>query len=343
MGFAHAADVPVVVVGDIDRGHVIASLVGAHAVLDEADRARIRGFIINKFRGDASLFDDGLRTIESRTGWQRLGVVPWLHQAGALPAEDAMQLDQSGVAPAPGTRDRIRIVIPRVPHIANFDDFDPLRAEPQVELLFIPPGQPLPLDATLVILPGSKATIADLEFFRSQGWDIDLLAHVRRGGRVLGICAGYQMLGQVVLDPERIEGHQASARGLGLLDISTTMTGDKQLRAITGTDLMTGSAVSGYEMHLGLSTGPATANPFIRFDNGPTDGALSPDARVLGCHIHGLFHSPAFRSAFLARLGAESNKEDYAHRVEQSLDAIANQLEQSLNIERIARISNFAG
>jgi adenosylcobyric acid synthase len=344
MGFAHAADVPVVLVGDIDRGHVIASLVGAHAVLDEADRARIRGFIINKFRGDASLFDDGLRTIESRTGWQRLGVVPWLHQAGALPAEDAMQLDQSGVAPATtADRGRIRIVIPRLPHIANFDDFDPLRAEPQVELLFIPPGQPLPIDATLIILPGSKATIADLEFFRSQGWDIDLLAHARRGGRVLGICAGYQMLGNVVLDPQRIEGHQDSARGLGLLDITTTMTGDKQLRAITGVDLVTGSPISGYEMHLGLSTGPATANPFIRFDNGTTDGALSPDGRALGCHIHGLFHSPTFRSAFLARLGVQSNNENYAHRVELSLDAIAAQLERSIDIEMIAKISKLTG
>jgi len=343
MGFAHAADVPVVLIGDIDRGHVIASLVGAHAVLDEADRARIRGFIINKFRGDASLFDEGLRTIEDRTGWQRLGVVPWLHQAGALPAEDAMQLDQSGVAPAAADQGRIRIVIPRLPHIANFDDFDPLRAEPGVELLFIPPGQPLPLDATLIILPGSKATIADLEFFRSQGWDIDLLAHVRRGGRVLGICAGYQMLGNVVLDPERIEGHQDSARGLGLLDITTTMTGDKQLRAITGTDAVTGSAVSGYEMHLGLSTGPATTRPFIRFDNGTADGALSPDTRILGCHIHGLFHSPAFRSAFLSRLGVRSNDENYAHRVEQALDSVASQLEQSLDINGIARIARLAG
>jgi adenosylcobyric acid synthase len=265
-----------------------------------------------------------------------------LHSAGALPAEDAMQLDQSGVAPVAGARERIRIVIPRLPHIANFDDFDPLRAEPEIELLFIPPGRPLPLDATLIVLPGSKATIADLEFFRSQGWDIDLLAHVRRGGHVLGICAGYQMLGNVVLDPERIEGHQHSARGLGLLDITTTMTGNKQLRAITGTDLLTGSAVSGYEMHLGVSTGPATANPFIRFDNGTTDGALSPDSRILGCHIHGLFHSPTFRSTFLARLGARSNNEDYAHRVEQSLDAIANQLEQSLDIERLEQIAMLA-
>ncbi|HEY0685515.1 MAG TPA: cobyric acid synthase [Steroidobacter sp.] len=342
MGFAHAADVPVVLVGDIDRGHVIASLVGAHAVLDDMDRARIRGFIINKFRGDARLFDDGLQTIESRTGWQRLGVVPWLHEAGALPAEDAMQLDQS-LAASSGTSPgrRVRIAIPRLPHIANFDDFDPLRTEPDVELMFVPPGKPLPLDASLIILPGSKATIADLEFFRSQGWDIDLLAHVRRGGRVLGICAGYQMLGHEVSDPERIEGHQASARGLGLLDITTTMTGNKQLRAITGVDTATGSPIAGYEMHLGVSTGPATSRPFIRFANGATDGALSPDGLIGGCHIHGLFHTPTFRAAFLSLLGATSNNEDYSYRVERSLDAVAASLEQALDVDRIASIAKL--
>jgi adenosylcobyric acid synthase len=341
MGFAHAADVPVVLVGDIDRGHVIASLVGAHAVLDEADRARIRGFIINKFRGDAGLFDDGLRTIEHRTGWQRLGVVPWLHQAGALPAEDAMQLDQPGAAGVRSAEQRIRIVVPRLPHIANFDDFDPLRMEPQVELMFVSAGQPLPLDAALIILPGSKATIADLEFFRAQGWDIDLLAHARRGGRVLGICAGYQMLGNVVLDPLRIEGHQESTRGLGLLDLTTTMTADKQLRAVSGVDLLTGTPISGYEMHLGVSTGPATAAPLIRFDNGTIDGARSPDGRIAGCHVHGLFHAPAFRSAFLARLGARSNNDDYDDRVDQSLDAIAATLASSLNIDALAGIAEL--
>lgn len=343
MGFAHAADVPVVLTGDIDRGHVIASLVGAHAVLDDADRERIRGFIINKFRGDVRLFDEGLRTIESRTGWQRLGVVPWLHEAGALPAEDAMQLDQSaGTRAAQSSDRRIRIAVPRLPHIANFDDFDPLRNESQVELLFIAPGRPLPLDASLIILPGSKATIADLEFFRTQGWDIDLHAHVRRGGRVLGICAGYQMLGNVVLDPERIEGHQDAARGLGLLDITTTMIGDKQLRSVSGIDVATGTPISGYEMHLGISIGPASSQqPFIRFDDGTTDGARSPDERISGCHIHGLFHSPAFRTAFLAHLGATSNNEDYAHRVEQSLDAIASSLERSLAVDTLAAIAKL--
>ena len=341
MGFAHAADLSVVLVGDIDRGHVIASLIGAHAVLDEADRARIRGFIINKFRGDAGLFDDGLRTIEGRTGWPRLGVVPWLHQAFALPAEDAMQLDQPGARNESSRSQRIRIVVPRLPHIANFDDFDPLRLEPRVELIFVQPGQPLPLDAALIILPGSKATIADLEFFRAQGWDIDLQAHIRHGGRVLGICAGYQMLGAVVRDPQRIEGHQESTRGLGLLDIETTMTADKQLRAITGHDITTGARISGYEMHLGVSTGPATTRPMIRFDNGATDGAVSADARISGCHVHGLFNDSAFRTAFLAVLGARSSGDDYSQRVEASLDEIAATLERALDIGGLSDIAKL--
>ncbi|MET0535225.1 MAG: cobyric acid synthase [Steroidobacter sp.] len=342
MGFAHAADVPVVLIGDIDRGHVIASLVGAHAVLDHADRARIRGFIINKFRGDAGLFEEGLRTIEARTGWPRLGVVPWLHDAGALPAEDAVQLDQSRAADkSVSSSKRLRIIVPRLPHIANFDDFDALRLEPAVELLFIQPGQPLPLDADLIVLPGSKATIADLEFFRAQGWDIDLHAHVRRGGRVLGICAGYQMLGHLVLDPQRIEGPQESARGLGLLDLTTTMTPDKQLRYVTGTDLATHSRISGYEMHLGISTGPATSQPMIRFDNDITDGARSPDGRISGCHIHGLFNDTTFRQAFLTTLGAQSLGEDYSQRVDLSLDAIAATLARTLDIHSIREISGL--
>jgi adenosylcobyric acid synthase len=237
MGFAHAANLPVLLVGDIDRGHVIASLVGAHTVLDDRDRSRIHGFIINKFRGDALLFSEGLQTIETRTGWPALGMVPWLHAASRLPAEDAMQLDRDQ---ALHNASGVKIAIPRLPHIANFDDFDPLRLEAGVDVLFVPPGQPLPLDADLIILPGSKATIADLNFLRAQGWDIDLGAHVRRGGRVLGICAGYQMLGSVVHDPERIEDERDMSIGLGLLDIATTMTQTKKLRAVVGVETSTG-------------------------------------------------------------------------------------------------------
>jgi adenosylcobyric acid synthase len=332
MGFAHAADVPVALVGDIDRGHVIASLVGAHAVLDARDRARIRGFIVNKFRGDVQLFRAGIDTIEARTGWPSLGVVPWLHTAGALPAEDAMQLEQERPARANA---RVRIAIPHVPHIANFDDFDPLRFEPEVQLEFVAPGRPLPLDADLLILPGSKATIADLEFFRAQGWHIDLQAHVRRGGRVLGICAGYQMLGKSVEDPQRIEGHRTSCPGLDLLDVHSTMTAEKTLRPVSGVELTTGAPIAGYEMHLGATSGPGASRPMIRFDDGTFDGAASRDGRIAGCHVHGLFADPAFRAAYLGTLGARSTGEDHAQRVDAALDEIAAALESALTIDRL--------
>jgi adenosylcobyric acid synthase len=332
MGFAHAADVPVVLVGDIDRGHVIASLVGAHAVLDARDRARIRGFIVNKFRGNVQLFRAGIDTIEARTGWPSLGVVPWLHTAGALPAEDAMQLEHERPARANA---RVRIAIPHVPHIANFDDFDPLRLEPEVQLEFVAPGRPLPLDAELLILPGSKATIADLEFFRAQGWHIDLQAHVRRGGRVLGICAGYQMLGKSVEDPQRIEGHRTSCPGLDLLDVHSIMTAEKTLRPVSGVELATGARIAGYEMHLGATGGPGASRPMIRFDDGAFDGAASADGRIVGCHVHGLFADAAFRAAYLATLGASSTGEDHAQRVDAALDEIAAALESALAIDRL--------
>ena len=332
MGFAHAADVPVALVGDIDRGHVIASLVGAHAVLDARDRARIRGFIVNKFRGDAQLFRAGIDTIEARTGWPSLGVVPWLHAAGALPAEDAMQLEHERPVRANA---RVRIAIPHVPHIANFDDFDPLRFEPEVQLEFVAPGRPLPLDADLLILPGSKATIADLEFFRAQGWHIDLQAHVRRGGRVLGVCAGYQMLGKGVEDPQRIEGPRASCPGLDLLDVHSTMTAEKTLRPVCGVELATGARIAGYEMHLGATSGRGASRAMIRFDDGAFDGAVSADGRIAGCHVHGLFADCEFRAAYLATLGARSTGEDHAQRVERALDEIAATLESALAIDRL--------
>src|SRR5262245_36487532 len=202
MGFARAAGVRVVIVGDIDRGGVIASLVGTRAVLETEDAAMIRGFLINKFRGDVRLFEPGYAEIERRKGWRDLGIVPWLAAARRLPAEDAVVLERAG-----DSRDgAVVIAVPMLSRIANFDDFDPLRHEPGVRLVMVPPGSPLPPDAALVILPGTKATIADLAFLRAQGWDIDLAAHVRRGGHVLGVCGGYQMLGERISDPEGIEG-----------------------------------------------------------------------------------------------------------------------------------------
>ena len=340
MGFAHAADLPVVLVGDIERGHVIASLVGAHAVLDAADRARIQGFIINKFRGDVSLFHDGLVTIEAHTGWRSLGVMPWMPATQRLPAEDAMQLEQLTSAAHAGAKAKIAIV--HLPHIANFDDFDPLRHEPEVQLLLVEPHEPLPLDAPLVIIPGSKTTIADLDYLRAHGWHHELHAYLKRGGRVLGLCAGYQMLGNLVRDPLGIEGSTRATAGLGLLDIETTMGAQKMLRQISGTEVTTGARIEGYEMHIGLSSGPATAHPMVRFDDGSLDGALTDHGRIAGCHIHGLFHSTAYRTALLASLGARSTGADHAASVDAALDELARQIERTLRIEDLLRIGERA-
>lgn len=353
MGFAHAVDLPVVLVGDIDRGHVIASLVGAHAVLDDADRGRVRGFIINKFRGDVSLFGDGLATIEARTGWRALGVVPWMPATQRLPAEDAMQLEQL----ARGMRDvaddeqsdtnhasrRVKIAVLHLPHIANFDDFDPLSQEPEVKLVLVQSGEPLPLDAQLIIIPGSKTTISDLEYLRAQGWDHDLHAYVRRGGRVLGICAGYQMLGRHVRDPLNIEGSVPITAGLGLLDIETTMGTHKTLREISGMETSTAARIRGYEMHLGLSTGKATQRPMVRFDDGSMDGAVSESGRVAGCHVHGLFNSSAYRAALLELLGAHSAGKDHFASVDGALDEMAGVLELVLDVDELMRIGLMQG
>ncbi len=333
MGFAIAAGVPVVLVGDIDRGHVIAALVGAHAVLDDGDRAKIHGFLINKFRGDPTLFDDGRAEIARRTGWADLGMAPWLAAARALPAEDAVTLDRVG---GDGGR-RVGIVVPLLSRIANFDDFDALRAEPQVDFTFIPPGTPLPGDADLVILPGTKATLADLAFLRAQGWDIDLFAHVRRGGRVLGVCGGYQMLGRRISDPGGVEGPAGEAPGLGLLDVETVLTGEKTLRPVSGR--FGEAAFEGYEMHVGRTTGPAA--PMLTLDGGGADGAVSADGRILGCYIHGLFNRSQARAAILAQLGAASTGVDQRQAVDEALDELAAALERCFDIEALSEIAGL--
>jgi adenosylcobyric acid synthase len=338
MGFAHAADVPVVLAGDIDRGHVIAALVGAHTVLDAADRARIQGFVINKFRGDPGLFDAGRRDIAERTGWRDLGMVPWLAAARGLPAEDAVVL-QAGAQDGP--RRRVKIVAPMLSRIANFDDFDPLRAEPEVDFQFIPPGRPLPGDADLVILPGTKSTLGDLAFLRAQGWDIDLAAHVRRGGRVLGVCGGYQMLGRDVADPEGIEGPPGRAEGLGLLDVETVMSPAKTLRQVDGVLAKSGAAFMGYEIHIGVTRGADLARPFLHRRDGQVEGAVSRDGRIAGAYVHGLFDSGAARAAILADLGAGSTREDQGHRVEAALAEIAAVLDRSLDIPALSRIAGL--
>ncbi len=343
MGLARALELPVVLVGDINRGHVIASLVGAHVVLDAADRAMIRGFIVNKFRGRVQLFDEGVRQINELTRWHCFGVVPWLHAASRLPSEDGMQLQD--LRGARNSNSCVRIVVPQLSRIANFDDFDPLFQEPDVELLFVPPGRPLPADATWIIIPGTKATIADMKFMRSQGWDIDILAHVRRGGRVLGICGGYQMLGTRISDPDGVEGLPSTVPGLGLLDVETVMTGDKMLREVSGVVLGgaggDGAAFSGYEMHVGSTTGPGTQRPFLRFGDGTPEGAVSADGRLAGCYVHGLFGVTAARAALLAAVGVTASQAEHATRVDTALDEIAKVLEGCLDVGGLATMAGL--
>ncbi len=336
MGFARAAGVPVALIGDIDRGGVIASIVGTKEVIDPADATLVRGFIINKFRGDPTLFDEGARTIKARTGWPCLGVVPHFPGAARLPAEDSLAL--AGPRP-PGGNGRTRIVVLAYPYVSNFDDFDALRLEPEVALDFVRPGEPIPGDARLVILPGSKATIPDLTALRATGWDIDLAAHVRRGGHVLGICGGYQMLGRRVCDPDRVEGTVEAVDGLGLLDVSTTLRGGKVLVESSGVGIADGIPFTGYEMHVGRTEGPGCERPLLRFADGRTDGAVSPSGRVFGCYVHGLFADDRQRRAWLQMIGAPISLYSYETDVESTLDALARHLEQHLDCDTILRLA----
>ncbi len=336
MGFARAANVPVVLVGDIDRGGVIASLVGTKAVLDPDDAAMIRGFLINKFRGDVRLFDDGYAQVARRTGWPGLGVVPWLAAVRQLPAEDAVVLDRTVAA-----KGAITIAVPMLSRIANFDDFDPLAHEPGVRLVMVPPGTPIPAEAVLVILPGTKATIADLAFLRAQGWDIDIAAHVRRGGALLGICGGYQMLGEHIADPDGIEGAAGSVAGLGYLPVTTRLTPDKRVVEVTGRSIADDAPFTGYEIHAGRTEATAPIQPLLRLSDGQADGCISPDGRIAGCYIHRLFDHPAQRAVWLARIGAASDGVVQAARVDKALDELAAALETCLDVPALGAIAGL--
>ncbi|MFD0909217.1 cobyric acid synthase [Ruegeria arenilitoris] len=330
MGFACAANVPVILVGDIHRGGVIAQIVGTRAVLENADLAMIRGFAVNRFKGDVSLFDDGRDDIAARTGWPCLGVVPWFEDAWKLPAEDMMDIRSH----AGGT---CKVAVPQLERMANFDDLDPLSAEPGVSVEIIPAGRPLPGDADLVILPGSKSTIGDLAFFRKQGWDIDLYAHVRRGGHVLGLCGGYQMLGRVIADPDGVDGRPASVDGLGLLDVETVMSWEKRVELRSAQALPGGEPVTGYEIHMGRTQGPDTARAWLQVEGRP-EGAASRDGRVLGSYLHGIFASDAFRASYLQRFGARSELA-YEDGVEQTLEALADHLEQHMDLDALLSLA----
>ena len=355
MGFAEAADLAVVLIGDIDRGGVIASVVGTHALLPDAERARLAGYIVNKFRGDLSLFDSGLAIIGERTGLPCFGVVPWFADAGKLPPEDAFGVG-SGLRPAgadagagllprasgagllpraSGAGPAIKVAVPLLARLANFDDMDPLIAEPDVSVDFVEAGRALPGDADLVVLPGSKATLSDLAFLRAQGWDLDLTAHLRRGGWVLGLCGGYQMLGTRIADPRGVEGKPGAAEGLGWLDVETTLTARKTLVTVSGEDVTSGETVRGYEMHVGDTAGPGQARPMLSLKGRP-EGAIAADGRVMGCYLHGLFAADGFRRDFLARIRRRADSGlAYEAQVEATLDGLAAHLEATLDLDAL--------
>lgn len=344
MGFAVAAKVPVVMIGDIDRGGVIASLVGTKAVLDDADGDLIKGFLINKFRGDTTLFADGMTIIEDATGWQGLGILPWFGDARYLPAEDI--LDISGKTGASRDGATLHIAVPKLRRIANFDDLDPLAGEDDVRLTLVDVGDVMPADADLILLPGSKSTISDLAFLRDQGWDIDIAAHLRRGGRVMGLCGGYQMLGRSVEDPDGVEGPAGRVDGLGHLDVETILAGNKTLTRVNARSMKFDTAVSGYEIHIGQTGGADCQRPVLSLD-GRSEGATSANGLVMGSYVHGIFADNEFRRAFLNDLATSKGRSgqfaeiDFESRVDAVLDQLAGEMAQNLDMDAFANIAGI--
>lgn len=329
MGFATITNTPVILVGDIDRGGVIASIVGTHALLPKHEQDLIKGYIINKFRGDVSLFDDALVTMTERTNWKNYGILPFIPAVKKLPAEDAVVLDHA----RSGSDKKIIIAVPMLSRIANFDDLDPLISEPDVDVLFISPGNPLPANAELIIIPGTKSTLGDIDFFRNQGWDIDLKAHIRRGGKVLGICGGYQMLGKYISDPAGLEGKTGTYEGLGLLDVETVMRPEKVVCKVTAYASHLNCETSGYEIHMGETKGSDTERPFLK-SGGKSLGAMSQDSNIMGVYVHGLFNDDEFRMKFLSEYrNGSMQKTSFLMSVESALDKLADEMEKHLDID----------
>ncbi len=334
LGFATAAQVPTVLIGDIHRGGVIASIIGTFAVLAETDRNHLKGFIINKFHGDPQLFDEGRLYLENLTKTPCFGVIPHFAAASHLPAEDAVTLEDMVSSTSSG----LKICVLRLPRIANFDDLDPLRLEANVHVQFLNAGQAIPGDCALVIIPGSKSTMADLKVLRQAGWDIDLKAHVRRGGRVFGLCGGYQMLGRIIHDPHGLEGPPGSIEGLGLLDVETTLLADKTKTETQAAHALSGQLITAYEIHLGTTTGPDCARLFAQTANGP-EGATSPDGLVTGTYLHGCFAADGFRQVFLKSLGASPSDLSFETKIEKTLDDLAAHLELHLDLDKILELA----
>jgi adenosylcobyric acid synthase len=336
MGFAEAVDCPVVLVADIDRGGVFAHLTGTLACLSVSEQARVRGFIINRFRGDIGLLQPGLDWLEAQTGKPVLGVVPYLHGL-TLDAEDMLPPELR--AARSGGERTLRVVVPVLPHISNHTDFDALRAHPQVDFHYVRSGTPLP-PADLIILPGSKNVPGDLAFLRAQGWDAELQRHLRYGGRVIGICGGMQMLGREVADPHGVEGVPGTWAGLGWLDYSTVLTREKTLKNVTGGLALPGSPeVAGYEIHMGETHGPALDAPALRLETAQgtrPDGAMSADGQILATYVHGLFDTPAACAALLAWAGlSDAQQIDYPALREASLERLADTLAAHLDLAKL--------
>jgi len=339
MGFARRAGVPVCLVGDIEKGGVIASLVGTRNVIEKKDSAMIRAFLVNKFRGDLKLFDEGVTEIETRAKWPCLGVIPWLPAASKLPAEDALVLD----TPLTPSGKALKIAAPILSRIANFDDADPLKLEENVKFSWIPPGQAIPRNTDVVILFGTKSTLGDLAFLRAQGWDHDIIAHARAGGRVLGICGGYQMLGNRVSDPFGVDGDPGEAAGLGLLDVDTIMTRHKEVKPVSRAVTALGPTTSGYVIHAGRTSGPDANRPFINF-GAEQDGARSANGRIEGTYLHGAFAGNEFRRAWLEQAGHFRGANlDYGAAVDTALDELADGVEQAVDVDALLKLAEEPG
>jgi adenosylcobyric acid synthase len=342
MGFACEVNAPVCLIGDIDRGGVIAAVAGTKSVLSDEDASLISSFVINRFRGDPTLFEDGVTAIEKHTGWPCRGVVPWLPAATRLPQEDAVVLQTDNSQRSVDTHHtryanhaRINIAVPMLSRIANFDDVDPLRMEKDINLYFVPPGTPIPLDSHAVIIPGTKSTIEDMNFIRRQGWHHDIVALARNGARILGLCGGYQLLGKYIDDPAGHDGSSGRCEGLGLLDIETRMDGVKTTHPAQGTCARSGSAVSGYEIHNGQTTGADTSRPMTIL-NGQADGATSERGNIEGTYLHGIFSSDSFRQWWMQQVNSETSSSlNFEATIEQELDELADGLKASLDIDAL--------
>ncbi|HIF9384884.1 TPA: cobyric acid synthase [Photobacterium damselae] len=331
MGFAEKADVPVIIIADIDRGGVFAHLYGTLALLSESEQNRVKGFVINRFRGDIKLLESGLDWLEQKTGKPVLGVLPYLHGL-MLEAEDAINSQQ-----VESTTDQpLRVAVPVLTRVSNHTDFDPLRMHPQVNLMLVGKGEPLP-PCDLVIIPGTKNVRDDLAYLKEQGWDQQIQRHLRLGGKLMGICGGYQMLGQTIADPLGIEGKAGESQGLGYLDVTTVLEQEKQLKQVSGTLMLPNQAsvpVRGYEIHAGVTIGVQVDAP-IQLESG-LDGQLGVDNQVFGTYLHGIFERQEACDAILSWAGLEATQTpDFDQIREQGIDRVADTIEQYLDLEAL--------